>query len=208
MSLRFSAGSNKYLLRTHNYAHTRILLEQGPKHVIINRYQGERLNRTRMKPLHELGRKKCLPQQIHAEPVGLGLNNHDVFPGEGNLGLPCYTELPPLRITPSSRRTPQVRERRTAQNSSTSVPPICCQYHRVIGVSRLLMAQWRTLPNVKSEASLTGSGPAMLWSVSNGQSCLNCSACQRCLRGLVRASICPAHSQWSEAPLQLNIERR
>ncbi len=45
---------------------------------------------------------------------------------------------PSLTMTPSSKRGPQVAESRTATNSSTSVPPTCCQYQRVMGVSCLL----------------------------------------------------------------------
>jgi hypothetical protein len=37
--------------------------------------------------------------------------------------------------------TLHVRERCTAQNSSTNVPQTCRQYHRVIGVLSLLMAR-------------------------------------------------------------------
>src|SRR5262249_15783858 len=51
---------------------------------------------------------------------------------------------PPQIMTPSMSRWPQAGGRRTATNSSMSVPPTCLQYHPVIAGSRLFMGHHHT----------------------------------------------------------------
>src|SRR4051812_6371716 len=81
---------------------------------------------------------------------------------------------PPLMITPSSRRIPQLPDLRTAQNSSTSVPPICRQYQYVIGVSSLLNSVKVVMgpgisdkPNAKRNRD--GVGPSLFYFANPGK---------------------------------------
>src|SRR5438132_1576332 len=90
------ARLNKHFPRANDYAHALILLEQRSKHVIILRDQRNRLDRTRMKAMHELCRKECLSQQIHAESAGFGLNNHNILALDGNFRLFCNTKVASL----------------------------------------------------------------------------------------------------------------
>jgi hypothetical protein len=110
------------------------------EYIIVAFAEGHSVNMVRFEvPIHQKLGEQRLTEQVHPEVRCLGLDNDYMLPRQ-------------IDITSFSNEVLIIGQNQTIEqsicdvlvlvvtaNSSTSVPPICDQYQRVIGVSSLLI---------------------------------------------------------------------